>query len=334
MSNLTNKPHENSANTYIPQTADGVLVIDKPADWTSHDVVAKMRKILRTRRVGHTGTLDPFATGVLVVCVNQATRLVQYLTGDDKEYVATVRLGWATDTGDFTGTPTTPKTDARQITDAQITAALAPFRGRLQQVPPMYSAKKIGGQKLYELARRGKEVERPPVEIEIKALALLSATEAANWYVRAASPEAATDPLAQDFHLRVVCSAGTYIRTLAEDIGKQLGIGAHLTALRRIRAGHCPLSQAVTLEQLAALCQANELHTVLVPMAEAVVMPHVTLTEDECKAISFGRSIRRQGNWAQDTPAKLCDANGNLLAIAAYEAEKQAWQPRAVLYTS
>ncbi len=121
--------------------ADGVLVIDKPADWTSHDVVAKVRKILWTRRVGHTGTLDPFATGVLVICLNRATRLVQFLTGDDKEYLAMMRLGFATDTGDLTGKPLLPTTDARHISPDQVQEALAQFRGRIRQIPPMYSAK-------------------------------------------------------------------------------------------------------------------------------------------------------------------------------------------------
>src|SRR5262245_40198161 len=125
-------------------TTDGLLIIDKPQDWTSHDVVARVRKILQTRRVGHTGTLDPFATGVLVICLNRATRLVRFLADDDKEYVATMRLGFATDTGDLTGKPLSPAIDARRISREQVQAALAQFRGRIQQIPPMYSAKKIG----------------------------------------------------------------------------------------------------------------------------------------------------------------------------------------------
>src|SRR5499426_3820454 len=155
-----------------PQSQDGVLVIDKPEGLTSHDVVARMRKILGTRRVGHAGTLDPFATGVLVVCVNRATRLVQFLTGADKEYVATMRLGFATDTGDLTGRPKTPVTDTRNITSEKIQGAFSHFLGHIKQVPPMYSAKKVGGVKLYEMARHGKEIERAPVEVEIKKLEL------------------------------------------------------------------------------------------------------------------------------------------------------------------
>src|SRR5262245_46122004 len=157
-----------------PQSQDGVLVIDKPEGLTSHDVVARVRKILGTRRVGHAGTLDPFATGVLVVCVNRATRLARFLTGDDKEYVATMRLGFATDTGDLTGAPKTPVTDPRHITSKKVQEAFSRFLGPVKQIPPMYSAKKIGGVKLYEMARRGEEIERAPIEVEIKKLELLN----------------------------------------------------------------------------------------------------------------------------------------------------------------
>lgn len=146
---------------------DTVLIIDKPEGLTSHDVVSRVRKILKTRRVGHSGTLDPFATGVLVVCVNRATRLVQFLTGENKEYLATMRLGVATDTGDLTGTPISETTDAGSITAESIREALTHFRGKINQIPPMYSAKKIRGVKLYELARKGMEIEREPIEVEI-----------------------------------------------------------------------------------------------------------------------------------------------------------------------
>ena len=304
-------------------TEDGVLIVDKPADWTSHDVVAKVRKILRTRRVGHTGTLDPFATGVLVICLNRATRLVQFLTGDDKEYVATMRLGFATDTGDFTGTPLSDVMNARHISRAQVLEALSRFQGRIQQIPPMYSAKKIDGVRLHELARRGEQVERKPIEIEIKEIELL------------ASPEQAANARTQDFSFRVICSSGTYIRTLAEDIGRQLGIGSHLTVLRRTRAGGCRLAQAVTLEQLAELAEAERVGEVLVSMADAVALPEIRLNEEECKAVVHGRSIRHQADWPErqnETQlAKLCDDNRRLLAIANYDASLSAWRPRVVL---
>ncbi len=306
-----------------PTLLDGVLVIDKPADWTSHDVVAKVRKILRTRRVGHTGTLDPFATGVLVVCVNRATRLVQYLTGDDKEYVATMRLGFATDTGDFTGEALSPITDASQITSEQMREALNQFRGRIRQIPPMYSAKKIGGVRLHELARRGEEVERQPVEIEIKELELLPDSQVLDSH----SGSART----QEFSFRVVCTAGTYVRTLAEDIGKRLGVGAHLISLRRTRAGSSRLSEAVTLEQLSELVEQGRLAEVLTQMADAVELPEMILSEEECKAVGHGRSIRRTGTWQAGSLSKLCDGERNLLAIAEFNAENSVWRPRAVL---
>lgn len=294
--------------------ADGVLVIDKPADWTSHDVVAKVRKILRTRRIGHTGTLDPFATGVLAVCVNRATRLVQFLTGDDKEYAATMRLGFATDTGDFTGQPLAPVVDADHITAEQVQSVLAQFRGRIQQIPPMYSAKKIGGVRLHELARRGETIERQPIEIEIKEIELQADGSR--------SPE---------FSFRVVCSSGTYIRTLAEDIGKQLGVGAHLTALRRTRTGDCRLAQAMTLERLAELAEAGRVGEALIPMAEAVNLPEIRLNAEECRAIAHGRSIWRREDRQTGTLAKLCDGVGQLLAIAEYDAHRTMWQPRVVM---
>jgi tRNA pseudouridine55 synthase len=303
--------------------ADGVLVIDKPADWTSHDVVAKVRKILRTRRVGHTGTLDPFATGVLVICVNRATRLVQFLTGDDKEYVARMRLGFATDSGDFTGEPLSPTVDAVHITSEQVQEALAPFRGHIRQIPPMYSAKKVGGVRLHELARRGEQIERAPIEVEIKELELVATTE---------DPASTnTESITKDFSFRVVCSSGTYIRTLAEDIGKHLGVGAHLTELRRTRAGGCRLYQAITLDRLSELAEADRVSEVLTPMNDVVALPEIQLNDEESKAIAHGRSVRGSGSWEAGTQAKLCNSKHDLLAIAEYDANRSVWQPRVVL---
>lgn len=293
------------------QLIDGILVIDKPADWTSHDVVAKVRKICRTRRVGHTGTLDPFATGVLLVCLNRATRLVQFLTGEDKEYLATIRFGFATDTGDLTGTPLPPPTSTAHLNDALLENALAQFRGHITQIPPMYSAKKIGGVKLYEMARRGEEVERPPITIEIKNLEIVS-------------------PLQKDeCQVRVVCSVGTYIRTLAEDIGKALGIGAHLTALRRTRVGNCDLSQAHTLDALATIAEAGALSQALIPMASAVSLPEYSLSSKEAEMISHGRKIHQIGHYVLGQQVKLMYAQ-KLLAIAEYHPAENELRPRVV----
>src|SRR6266851_6844283 len=196
---------------------DGVLVIDKPVGLTSHDVVDDIRRMLRVRRVGHTGTLDPFATGVLVLLVGRATRLAQFLNGLEKEYEAVILLGYATDTGDITGKPIQSSgEDFKQSapwSNQQIESALDNMRGEIEQVPPMYSAKKQAGRKLYELARRGEEVERKPVRVCIYKFEAIKPTG-----------ELLKDNLdgTFDFEVRVACSAGTYVRTLAEDFGKRL----------------------------------------------------------------------------------------------------------------
>ena len=292
---------------------DGILIVDKPADWTSHDVVAKVRKICQTKRVGHTGTLDPFATGVLVICLNRATRLVQFLTGEDKEYLATIRFGFATDTGDLTGTPLTEPAATDHLTPALIEAALKSFRGHLQQIPPMYSAKKIGGVKLYEMARRGEEIERQPITVEIKELELLG--------------QIPGDGL---FTIRVVSSAGTYIRTLAEDIGKRLGIGAHLQSLRRTRVGNCVLSEAVTLDQLAEISIAGKLSDVLIPMAKSLLLPEVQINETEKGLVQHGRAVQRDGQWLSGEKLKLVN-NDELIAIAEFNAATKILQPKVVI---
>ena len=274
-------------------------------------MVAKVRRLCRTKRVGHTGTLDPFATGVLVICLNRATRLVQFLTGEDKEYLATIRFGFATDTGDLTGTPLAPPTSTAHLNDTLIESAFAPFRGHVTQIPPMYSAKKIGGVKLYEMARRGEQIERPPIAIEIKHLSLET-------------------PLQHDeCTIRVTCSAGTYIRTLAEDIGKRLGIGAHLTQLRRTRAGNYELGRARTLEQLAVLLEADKLSEAVIPMNDALVLPELQLSGVEQEMISHGRAIQRDGNWSPGESRKLV-YDGELRAIAEYNAATASFHPRVV----
>jgi tRNA pseudouridine55 synthase len=300
------------------QAFDGVLIIDKPSVWTSHDVVARVRKILKTRRVGHTGTLDPFATGVLVVCVNRATRLVQFLTGDDKEYLATMRLGFATDTGDLTGKPISPTSDTGGTTMEMVQESLSHFRGRIKQVPPMYSAKKVGGVKLYEMARQGKEIEREAVEVEIKELELIPRTSD-------------RDTVCENLTFRVVCSSGTYIRQLAEDLGNRLGVGAHLTGLRRMRAGLCGLNRAVTLEKMEELVKSGRIGEALIPMSEVLALEELRISQDESREIAHGRSIRRAGNWLNGTVVKLCDQDGGLAAIAQYDAVEHIWHPRVVL---
>lgn len=290
---------------------DGILILDKPAEWTSHDVVAKVRKLCRTRRVGHTGTLDPFATGVLLVCLNRATRLVQFLTGVEKEYLATIHFGFATDTGDFTGTPLSAPASTAHLNATWLEQALAQFRGPITQIPPMYSAKKIGGVKLYELARRGEEIERPPIAVEIKELEL-------------------TRPLQNDdCEVRVICSSGTYIRTLAEDIGKAVGLGAHLTKLRRTRVGNCHLAQALTLEALAEAAATETLAPFITPMAAALTMPEVFLQPDEAQMVMNGRAICHADRWPDGQSVKLI-YHQRLLAVAAYRSATKTLQPSVV----
>ena len=210
--------------------ANGILIIDKPAGWTSMDVCAKVRGILREKRVGHGGTLDPMATGVLPVFVGRATRAVEFAENGRKEYDAGLRLGLVTDTQDVTGTVLETRPGA--VGRAELEEALAAFRGEIQQIPPMYSAVKIQGKKLYELARKGQEVERKPRSVTIYELELLEAVNGT------------------DFRLRCLCSKGTYIRTLCHDLGQALGCGGTLYSLRRTMAAGFTLADAVTLEDV------------------------------------------------------------------------------------
>ena len=221
--------------------ANGILIIDKPQDWTSMDVCAKLRGILQERRIGHGGTLDPMATGVLPVFVGQATRAVEFAEQTGKEYLAGLRLGQVTDTQDTTGTVL--ETHPVDVTPEALEAALEPFRGDIQQIPPMYSAIKIQGKKLYELARKGVEVERKPRRVTVHTL------EPAETLSPAQTPLPITDgqPSPQ-FYLRVRCSKGTYIRTLCHDLGQALGCGGAMFSLCRTMAAGFSLEQAVSLE--------------------------------------------------------------------------------------
>jgi tRNA pseudouridine55 synthase len=209
---------------------NGVVVIDKPGGLTSFDVVARVRRALGERRVGHAGTLDPMATGILPVCVGEATKLVPFLMGGDKEYEAEVRLGVTTDTLDAMGT-VVAETRADHLSRADVEALLPRFRGRILQRPPMHSALRVDGKRLYELARQGLEVEREARPVEVHAL------EVTAW-----APAR--------LGLRVRCGKGTYIRSLAADLGDALGVGAHLTALRRTRVGAFGLDRAVAIDTL------------------------------------------------------------------------------------
>ena len=208
---------------------NGIVIVDKPQGWTSQDVTARLRRVFNTRRIGHGGTLDPMATGVLPVFVGRATRGVEFFEHAEKTYETVLRLGITTDTEDISGTVLTEQ-DAF-VTGEQLEEVLANFRGEILQVPPMYSALKVGGQKLVDLARKGKEVERQPRPITIHELRLLGMD---------------TDGI----HLRVRCSKGTYIRTLCKDIGEALGCGGCMAALRRVQAGEYTIDEAVPLQSL------------------------------------------------------------------------------------
>jgi tRNA pseudouridine55 synthase len=309
---------------------EGILIIDKPPEVTSHDVVAGARHILHERRIGHTGTLDPFATGVLVVLVGRATRLAQFLSGVEKEYDAIIRLGYATDTGDRTGNPihdakqTIGHTPAASWTETEIDAALGSLRGDIDQVPPMYSAKKQRGQRLYELARRGEEVEREPVRVCIHEFTALKP-----------DGQLIKDNLdgTFDFRARVICSSGTYVRTLAEDFGKRLGIGAHVAELRRTRVGDLRVSQAITLEQLKTRFSEEALGTVLLPPDAALSrMPFVHLSADEARRARHGMEVKVSGAaWADGEKVRMRDAEGQLIAIGDFQASDASLHARVVI---
>ncbi len=250
----------------------GVLNVFKPAGMTSHDVVDAVRRILGVRRVGHTGTLDPQATGVLPLCVGRATRLAQYLTQADKEYVMTLRLGVTTDTLDAAGRET-GRAECVDVTRDDLLAVLPRFRGEIEQVPPLYSAKKVQGERLYRLARRGQTVERQPVRVQVHALELLEF-----------SP-----PLAR---LRTVCSKGTYARSLCDDIGRALGCGGHLQDLVRTRSGRFALEAAIRLPALAERAATGRLGEVLLPIAQALEhLPAVRVAPEAGPLILHGGSV-------------------------------------------
>ena len=307
---------------------DGALIIDKPAGLTSHDVVARVRKIVGERRVGHTGTLDPFATGVLVILVGRATRLAQFLSDSEKEYEALIRFGYRTDTGDVTGTRVADLTSGTQrpteIQREEIEAAMSSFRGEIEQTPPMYSAKKIGGQKLYELARRGEVIEREPVRITISAF---EANERDGDLLKE------NDDSTRDLRVRVVCSAGTYIRTLAEDLGKKLGTGAHLAELRRTRAGKFKIEDAKTLEQLSERVESGSISKALIsPDATLAHLPVLDLNADDVRRTISGLNLQfEQTTRPAGQAVRLRDSSGDLIAVGIYDDALKLVHPKVVL---
>jgi tRNA pseudouridine55 synthase len=301
---------------------NGIVVVDKPAGMTSHDVVYVARKLFQTKRVGHTGTLDPDATGVLVLCLGPATRLAEYLSAARKHYVAEVTFGVETDTQDASGQVLAER-DASHLTEATVRSLLSRFRGRIMQVPPMMSALHHEGQRLYELARAGVTVERAAREVEIASLELTA-------WAPGETPTAA---------LEITCSTGTYIRTLAADLGAAGGVGGMMLSLRRTWVGASEdraftLREAHTLDTLRARAQAGTLDEAVLPPAAALAdWPQARLTESEAARIGQGRALEvssidadRRLNWPpvgselEDRMAALLDESGGLQPVKVFVA--------------
>lgn len=289
-------------------TESGLLIVDKPSGWTSHDVVARIRKLAGTKRVGHAGTLDPMATGVLVVGVEKATRLLGYLALAEKDYVATIRLGQTTDTDDADG-EVIGSVPVRNLDEADLRHAVAGLTGEIIQVPPGVSAIKVGGQRAYRLARAGEPPQLAARAVTVREFAV-----------------DAVRPVGEvvDVDVRVTCSSGTYIRALARDLGAALGVGGHLTVLRRTRVGPYLASQALTLDQLAA-----DLATIPLATAAAAAFPRRDLTQAEADTLAHGARLEATGTGDQPVAAfapdgilvaLLTDADGRARPLAVFAA--------------
>ncbi|HXZ66664.1 MAG TPA: tRNA pseudouridine(55) synthase TruB [Streptosporangiaceae bacterium] len=273
-------------------TESGLLIVDKPPAWTSHDVVAKIRKLAGTRRVGHAGTLDPMATGVLVIGVEKATRLLGYLTLAEKEYAATIRLGQSTDTDDADGA-VIDSVPARNLDEAELRRAVTGLTGEISQIPPGVSAIKVDGQRSYRLARAGQPPQLAARTVTVREFAVDAIRPAGD---------------ALDVDVRVTCSSGTYIRALARDLGAALGVGGHLTALRRSRVGPYRVSEARTLDELAA-----GLAVIPLAQAAAAAFPSRNLTPAEAGALAHGVRLAATGTGEQPVAAFAPD--GTLVAL-------------------
>ena len=281
--------------------AEGVLVVKKEAGWTSHDVVTHVRGLLRGVKVGHAGTLDPAATGVLPLLVGRATRVAEYLVDWDKEYRAVLRLGETTDTQDATGT-VLAKVDSMKVSEEMLRGVIARFHGPQRQLPPMYSAVKVSGRPLYEAARAGKTVERQTRSIVIHELEILARE-------------------GRDVTLRVVCSKGTYIRTLCSDIGLALGVGGHLFALERRRVGSLSIEQALTIDQIAARLSIGSLQQHLITLDQVLDhLPVLVVTGEQAQRVLHGGAVSPAGleqlpSSHERVTVRLKDEEGRLLAI-------------------
>jgi tRNA pseudouridine55 synthase len=282
-------------------STDGAAFIDKPRGITSHDVVAVVRRALGTRRIGHTGTLDPFATGLLILLVGRATRLNPFVAGEPKGYEAVIRFGAETDTDDDTGTVIrTAQTPVMSL----VREKLPVLTGRVMQTPPAYSAKQVGGRRAYVAAREGAPLELAPVEVRVDRWEILATTDDA-------------------IRVYVECGAGTYIRALARDLGRLTGSAAHLAELRRVRLGNIAVGMAQTLDQVR-----DGGVVVHDPLSVLGTIARRTLTPDEQRDVAHGRAVGAQGDDASSRAA-LLDDRGALVAIG--EREHTSWQPRVVM---
>lgn len=269
--------------------ANGILIVDKPRDWTSQDVVSKLRGVFHERRIGHGGTLDPMATGVLPVFVGRATRGVEFFEHAEKVYCARLRLGRITDTQDSSGTILEQR--EVQVREEDMLKVLEQFQGEISQIPPMYSAIKIGGKKLYELARAGKEVERKPRQITVFSLT---------------GKQISTE----EWELLIHCSKGTYVRTLCHDIGQALGCGACMTALRRVKAGNYPIEQSIPLDEIVA---SENPEALLLPIDSMFASyPKLILTPAQEKCCRNGASFTYSGEGTY----RIYGQDGSFLALS------------------
>ncbi len=272
---------------------NGIILVDKPRDWTSHDVVAKLRGVLHERRIGHSGTLDPLATGLLVVFAGRATRAVEFAEADSKEYIAGLRLGLSTDTQDITGN-VIARSSAALPDEKAVREAASHFIGDIEQIPPMYSAIKLGGKKLYELARRGESVERAPRKIKISSIDVAGADGGG-------------------YLLRISCSKGTYVRTLCSDIGDLLGCGACMSSLRRTRAGAFSLDEAHSLEAIEAAVREGRLSDILLPVDTLFAScPELSVSESAAKRLKNGNIIKCS---AEDGDYRVYSDSGEFLLL-------------------
>jgi tRNA pseudouridine55 synthase len=297
---------------------DGILVIEKASGLTSHDVVAKVRRLLKIKRVGHTGTLDPKVTGVLPVCLGKGTRMVEYLQELPKEYEAQLTIGTSTDTEDQTGIPVERK-EVSGLAATRIQQVLNSFAGQIEQVPPMYSAVKINGKRLYQLAREGKEVERKPRAVTIYEIEMLDANVAI---------------VQPTVNFRVRCSKGTYIRTLCVDIGKALGYPAHMSHLIRTATGPFQRKDAVTLQELEQAVHDKRVESLILPIERAVEhLPKAVLLSPDSKDVLNGKTLSRtrfemdDSVPINDTLVAVFQNTGTFLAIYRMQVESPWLKP-------